>query len=535
MKVTHNGIKYSISNYADLNNVNGEEVGTIVQVVEDGRAGTFVYKGTGIDDGGTIINGWHRVYDGAVNVKWFGVNVLDDILLNFKVIEIPNDGIYYINSDIEFVGTLIGIGQPSIVSNGTIKLINKYGNLKNLHFDVTAKPAIELSSCWNATIEDMYFTASVASQKAVVFSGNSSGLQSNVLRNCFFEGCGLYFSLSGYTNKNIFDNCTWFNSDSFIEVASSSKDFTANIFLNCLLENSNKLINENYAERQIMQFISSYLENITTQKGNFSYINSTVNTSVQLERNTSAFILGGNNTTGMSSDYLPISQQLKNLAAFSDERLLSYAVADTDNISLSGKVIQRVDAGGYGLQTIVAPSAELDRYIKAFGSVVVSFDAINVGGVSGIADVYTGYTYPAVAENVWKRYYYKLTHVGQGLRIYYSDGSSNTGEIKFCNLSVSAGSVATLPTLNDRYIKCYTVTTINPPSLNSGATYTTTINVDSAEFGDLVSISFYNNLHFCTLTASVSSSNKIDVLLNNTSGSTIDFAPTDIMLVVEGI
>ena len=51
MKVTHNGIKYSISNYADLVNVNGEEVGTIVQVVEDGRAGTFVYKGTGVDDG----------------------------------------------------------------------------------------------------------------------------------------------------------------------------------------------------------------------------------------------------------------------------------------------------------------------------------------------------------------------------------------------------------------------------------------------------------------------------------------------------
>ena len=49
------------------------ESGSIVQVQDNQRGGTFVYDPTkaGDNDGGTIFNGWVRQYDGAVRLEWF--------------------------------------------------------------------------------------------------------------------------------------------------------------------------------------------------------------------------------------------------------------------------------------------------------------------------------------------------------------------------------------------------------------------------------------------------------------------------------
>ena len=44
-----------------------------ILILKDGfRSGKFIYKGVGRDDGGTIKNGWHRIYKGAVDIRWFG-------------------------------------------------------------------------------------------------------------------------------------------------------------------------------------------------------------------------------------------------------------------------------------------------------------------------------------------------------------------------------------------------------------------------------------------------------------------------------
>jgi len=51
-----------------------KEINTTAIVKDSNRGGVFNYDGaqSGVNNGGTIFNGWVRQYDGAVNVKWFG-------------------------------------------------------------------------------------------------------------------------------------------------------------------------------------------------------------------------------------------------------------------------------------------------------------------------------------------------------------------------------------------------------------------------------------------------------------------------------
>ena len=51
------------------------ETGDTVIVKDLNRGGTFIYDATqsAVNNGGTVFDGWVRQYDGAVNVKWFGV------------------------------------------------------------------------------------------------------------------------------------------------------------------------------------------------------------------------------------------------------------------------------------------------------------------------------------------------------------------------------------------------------------------------------------------------------------------------------
>ena len=53
--------------------------GMSVEVIEQGRGGTFVYDATrvGENDGGTVFNGWVRQFSGPAWVRWFGTTTAD--------------------------------------------------------------------------------------------------------------------------------------------------------------------------------------------------------------------------------------------------------------------------------------------------------------------------------------------------------------------------------------------------------------------------------------------------------------------------
>jgi len=73
MKFTSKSIDYTVNTVDELLSLSGEENQTVV-VTDENRGGTFVYRSANaaINNSGTIFSGWSRVYDGAVNVKWFG-------------------------------------------------------------------------------------------------------------------------------------------------------------------------------------------------------------------------------------------------------------------------------------------------------------------------------------------------------------------------------------------------------------------------------------------------------------------------------
>ena len=73
MKITSKTINYTVETVEELSTIVGQENDVIV-VTDENRGGTFVYRSAevGVNNGGTIFNGWVRQYSGAVNVKWFG-------------------------------------------------------------------------------------------------------------------------------------------------------------------------------------------------------------------------------------------------------------------------------------------------------------------------------------------------------------------------------------------------------------------------------------------------------------------------------
>ena len=89
MRISHKGIDYTVDTVDNLVAA-GATVGEVCVVTEEGRGGTFKYLGTGVNDDGTIFNGWHRQYEGAVNVKWFGAKA-DYLLSDGSVNPTPTD------------------------------------------------------------------------------------------------------------------------------------------------------------------------------------------------------------------------------------------------------------------------------------------------------------------------------------------------------------------------------------------------------------------------------------------------------------
>lgn len=68
-------VKYKVADYTALSAISSPTTGDVSIVTDEGIAGTFVYDSTlsATDNGGTIIDGWVRQYEGDLLVEWFGI------------------------------------------------------------------------------------------------------------------------------------------------------------------------------------------------------------------------------------------------------------------------------------------------------------------------------------------------------------------------------------------------------------------------------------------------------------------------------
>ncbi|MDD2273936.1 MAG: glycosyl hydrolase family 28-related protein [Desulfuromonadaceae bacterium] len=77
LKITSNTINYNVATVEELSTIAKPSINATVVVTDENRGGVFIYRSTGVANGGTIFDSsstgkWYRQYDGAVNVKWFG-------------------------------------------------------------------------------------------------------------------------------------------------------------------------------------------------------------------------------------------------------------------------------------------------------------------------------------------------------------------------------------------------------------------------------------------------------------------------------
>jgi len=100
-----------------------KEINTTAIVKDSNRGGVFNYDGaqSGVNNGGTIFNGWVRQYEGAVNVKWFGV--IGDGSNELPLIQKAFDYISNKGGEIQFTDALSFYGiDDTIVIAGTASI-----------------------------------------------------------------------------------------------------------------------------------------------------------------------------------------------------------------------------------------------------------------------------------------------------------------------------------------------------------------------------------------------------------------------------
>lgn len=117
-------VKYKADDYTALSAISSPTTGDVAIVTDEGIAGTFVYDSTlsATDNGGTIIDGWVRVYEGNVKSGWWDGGTAAALQSAIDFVEGQGGGTleltrkYFIStSDIEISGAVefILLGQSN--------------------------------------------------------------------------------------------------------------------------------------------------------------------------------------------------------------------------------------------------------------------------------------------------------------------------------------------------------------------------------------------------------------------------------------
>lgn len=249
--VTPSSLSYQVANFNDLASVPADV--KVCVVTEPIRGGVFVYDETKktINNGGTIVNGWVRQFDGEVNIKWFGAvgnGVDDDTEAIQKAVDFEPaiwfpKGTYFITDTIQLKtnshlrGTL-----GSYIKMSEDKAMIKMGNfsvVQTLGFEGQPDRLNQVGTL----VDGGASQAEVTNSKVIgctfkLIGGKAWGITNvantgNICANNSFNACvvGVDIGLNGngsVVSGNVFDNC-----GSGVRTTEASAEVVGNTFVNC--------------------------------------------------------------------------------------------------------------------------------------------------------------------------------------------------------------------------------------------------------------------------------------------------------------
>jgi len=164
-----------------------KEINTTAIVKDSNRGGVFNYDGaqSGVNNGGTIFNGWVRQYDGAVNVKWFGASIsrTDN--------EVPIQSALGIDNNIEVTDATFNCANTIYITSGT--KIAGNGAIKSTNASVPILKNNTGGTVSGVTIKGVGFTG----------SNNTIGLDLGIFALSYIEDVTIADCLIGLKSSDM--------------------------------------------------------------------------------------------------------------------------------------------------------------------------------------------------------------------------------------------------------------------------------------------------------------------------------------------
>ena len=176
-------VSSNVNTVEDLASIANPSINDTVVVTEEGRGGVFIYRVDGTSNDGTIFDSsstgkWHRQYEGAINVKWFGAvgdGITDDYNSIQSTIDVAEDnqgGVVYFPQGVYKINSGLVANDAVLLKCDTNRDITSSTNGSGAAFS-------RVTILWDGAVGGYMFTLEPQTQGDIIFGGGSEYIQWN--------------------------------------------------------------------------------------------------------------------------------------------------------------------------------------------------------------------------------------------------------------------------------------------------------------------------------------------------------------------